>query len=122
MKPARVRKLALSLPEATEEPHFDMSSFRVRGRIFAILPPDGQHLHVFVDEDEVRASVAEDPSAFEQLWWGKRLAGVRVNLGAARPQSVSALLAESWRRKAPRRLVAEFDGRPTSARRESRII
>lgn len=30
-----LRKLALKLPDTTEEPHFDMPSFRVRGKIFA---------------------------------------------------------------------------------------
>jgi predicted DNA-binding protein (MmcQ/YjbR family) len=29
------RKLALSFPEATEEPHFEKTSFRVRKKIFA---------------------------------------------------------------------------------------
>lgn len=47
-EPEQARRFALSLPEATEEPHFDKASFRVRGRIFATVPPDGQHLHVFV--------------------------------------------------------------------------
>jgi hypothetical protein len=28
-----VRRFALSLPETTEEPHFDKSSFRVRGKM-----------------------------------------------------------------------------------------
>lgn len=63
---AEARWFALSLPEVTEEPHFDMSPWRVRGKIFATVPPDGQHLHVFVDEEETRAAVAEDPSAFEE--------------------------------------------------------
>ena len=34
---AVVRKLALSLPESTEQPHHDMTSFRVRGKIFAMV-------------------------------------------------------------------------------------
>jgi len=109
VKVAQVRKLALSLPEAREEPHLAMSSFRVGGRIFATVTADGKHLHAFVDESEVRASVADDPSALEELWWGKRLAGVRVTLSAADTAAVARLLTDSWRRKAPRRLVSEFD-------------
>ena len=66
-------------------------------------------LTVTVDEHETRASVAEDPSAFEELWWGKRLGGVRVNLRAADPQWVFELLEESWRRKAPKRVAMAFD-------------
>jgi hypothetical protein len=50
------RRFALSLPEATEEPHFDKASFRVCGKIFATVPPDEAHLHVFVDELQVAVS------------------------------------------------------------------
>ena len=63
------RRFALSLPDATEEPHFDMSSFRVRGKIFATVPLGRGHLHVFVDELEASACVAENPAAFDV--WGE---------------------------------------------------
>jgi hypothetical protein len=42
---AQARQFALSLPGVTEEPHFDMTSFRVRGKIFVTVPPDGTRLH-----------------------------------------------------------------------------
>jgi hypothetical protein len=106
-----VRAFALSLPGAGEEPHFDLTSFRVKGKIFATAPPDGAHLHVFVGDDEVAACVAEDPGAFEPLLWGRRVRGLRVALAAARQDRVSELLEESWRRKAPRSLEAELDAR-----------
>jgi hypothetical protein len=105
----QARKLALSLPEATEQPHFELWSFRVRGKIFATVPPDGRHLHVFVDEHAVRSAIRSNPAAFEELMWGKKLAGLRVSLTSARPAVVRDLLIESWRRKAPKRLVAAFD-------------
>jgi hypothetical protein len=104
-----VRQLALSLPEVTEEPHFDMSSFRVRGKIFATVPADDAHLHVFVDEPEVDACVAEDPGAFEPLLWGAKVRGVRVSLAAAPDVRVAELLEDAWRRKAPARLRATRD-------------
>ena len=50
MELADVRAIALGLPEATEAPHHDMTSFRVRGKICATAPPDEAHVHVFVDE------------------------------------------------------------------------
>jgi hypothetical protein len=103
------RRFALSLPEVTEQPHHEMSSFRVRGKIFATAPPDGEHLHVFVDEGEVHAAVAEDPAAFEPLLWGQRLRGLRVRLAAAGQDRVEELLEESWRRKAPARLAAGWE-------------
>ena len=103
------RAFALSLPESTEEPHFDKASFRVGGKIFATVPPGGTHLHVFVDEHDARAAVAEAPGAVEELWWGKRLSGVRIALRPARRDLVVELLEEAWRRRAPARVVRAFD-------------
>ncbi|MDR2985115.1 MAG: MmcQ/YjbR family DNA-binding protein [Nocardiopsaceae bacterium] len=108
---AVVRELALALPGATEEPHFDMVSFRVRGKIFATVPPDELHLHLFVDDAETQACVAEDPAVFEPLLWGGKPRGLRVRLPEAAPGRLRELLEESWRRKAPARLIAELDGR-----------
>ncbi|MDX6389093.1 MAG: hypothetical protein QOJ73_156 [Streptosporangiaceae bacterium] len=99
------------MPGATEEPHFDMSSFRVRGKIFATVPADGNHLHVFVDEAEVQAAVAEDPAAFEPLRWGQRIRGLRIRLAVAPAERVAELIEESWRRKASARQVADFEQR-----------
>lgn len=104
---AAARRFALALPGAAEQPHFDMTSFRVHGKIFATAPPDEQHLHVFVAEPEVRACAAEDPAAFEPLYWGKRLSGLRVLLAACPPGRLAELIEESWRRKAPRRLISD---------------
>jgi len=108
---AEARRLALSLPEVTEEPHFDMTSFRVRGKIFVTVPPEGTRLHVFVDPVEVEAYVAQDPAAFEPLHWGKRVSGVRVNLTAAPAATLAEIIEESWRRRAPKGLVTAFDQR-----------
>jgi hypothetical protein len=102
---AVVRKLALSFPEAAEQPHHDMTSFRVRGKIFATMPPDGGRLQVFLPEDDVASYCAEFPSAVEELWWGKKLSGCRVLLRHADRALVREMLAESWRRKAPKGLL-----------------
>lgn len=101
------RTLALALPEAVEADHHGSPSFRVGGKIFATLP-DEAHLHVMAAEDEIRALAASGP-AYEQLWWGGRLACVRVTLAAADPVVVAETLAEAWRRKAPRALARAFD-------------
>jgi hypothetical protein len=100
---------ALTLPEAVEQDHHGMRSFRVRGRIFATVPDD-DHLRVMVDEGEIRAAVAEDPEAFAEFWWGARLSCVVVDLRAAPPDQVRELLTDAWRRRAPRTLVRAFDG------------
>jgi hypothetical protein len=105
------RRYALSLPETTEEPHFDMSSFRVRGKIFATVPPTGTHLHIFSDVGEIQALVDEQPEAFEVIVWGKREVSdwVRVTLPAADRTQVQELLEDAWRAKAPKRVLAAYD-------------
>ena len=105
---AAARRMALALPEATEEPHHDMSSSRVNKKIFATVP-DNTHLHVMVDEDETAMAVAECPSGCEELWWGKRLSGVRVDLTQVDRELLTELLTESWRRRAPKALLARLE-------------
>jgi hypothetical protein len=102
MTPEEVRRLALALPEATEAPHHDRTSFRVAGKIFATLPPDGATLNVLLDEEEARASADEAPGVVELLWWGKRLSGVQVALEQADAELVRGLLEDAYRRRAPR--------------------
>ena len=96
----------MSLPSVTEEPHFGAASFRVRGRIFATLPPEGEHLHVFVEEEQRQVALALEPAAVEKLLWGTRIVGLRVHLTKAKPGLVNKLLSQAWSRKAPKNLVA----------------
>jgi hypothetical protein len=96
-----VRKIALELPEASEQPHHERTSFRVRGKIFATAPPAGDQLNVMVDEPEARAAVERHPSWCRELWWGKRLCGVTVELTVADEAAVRELLEEAWRMRAP---------------------
>ncbi len=107
MNLAAVRRLALSLPEATEEPHFERSSFRVRGKIFATLAPDGTSMNVFVDDAQREIMVTVDPETYETMTWGK-MAYLHVRLAAAKTRDVKALLRAAWERKAPKRLLASL--------------
>jgi hypothetical protein len=103
-----VHALALSLPEASEQDHHGLPSFRVRGKIFATVP-DREHVRVMVDEGEIRAAVSESPESCEEFWWGSRLACVVVDLRVVSRELLTELLVEAWRRKAPRRLVHDYD-------------
>ncbi len=107
---ATVRRISLSLPGAAEAPHHDMTSFRVVGKIFATVPPEGGRVHVFLGADEVASYCAEFPGVVEELWWGKRVAGCRVVLRHATSVLVRELLTESWRRRAPKKLLAQLGG------------
>ena len=104
-----VRALALALPGTTEQPHFDLTSFRVGTKIFATVPPGQDVVHVFVADELAQALAQEHAESVELLWWGKKLSGVRVRLAAADAELVQELITEAWLRKAPRALVAEHE-------------
>ena len=101
-----IRTQALSLPEVTEEPHFDYASFRVRGKIFVTVPPDETHAHIFVAEQERELALALYPEFIEKLMWGKRVSGLRVALAKAKPAVVGGLIRKAWENKAPKGLLA----------------
>jgi hypothetical protein len=107
MKLAQVRALALALPEATEEPHFTFTSFRVRGKIFATAPPGDEYLHIFVSEEERELALAMERDYVEKLLWGGKVRGLRVILPKAKPKIVAELLARAWAHKAPRKLASQ---------------
>jgi hypothetical protein len=100
-----VRRFALSLPEVTEEPHFHLTSFRVKSKIFATMPAEGGYLNVFVGDAEREVMTAVDPEVFETLRWGKQIAGLKVRLAAAKGADVKELLRAAWQRKAPKKLT-----------------
>ena len=115
MDEIEVRAIALGLPDTREQPHFAMTSFRVRGSIFATMPAERDSLHVFVPEEDVHDAVAEHPDSCEELWWGQKLDGVRVKLADSDPALVGELLVTAWRQKAPKKLVAEWESQNASA-------
>ena len=105
----------MALPEVTEEPHFHLASFRVKSKVLATMAPDGSFLNVFVDDAPREMMVAVDPKAYETLWWGKS-PYLHVHLKAAKAKDVAELLRLAWERKAPQKLVREWDEQVASAR------
>jgi hypothetical protein len=116
---AEARKFALSLPETTEEPHFEAGSFRVRGKIFATVPPGGKQLRIFVEQAEAEALFAEDALTFEPVVWGKRTVpgAVCVNLATASAAQVRELLEDAWRMRAPKRAITALEAARGGSRR-----
>jgi hypothetical protein len=96
MSPDDVRSLALAHAGASERDHHGFPSFRTTRRIFATMP-DADQLRVMLDQEGIRAAVAEFPAWCEELWWGGKLSAVRVRLPEADPQVVAELLEDAWR-------------------------
>jgi len=101
---AEVRRFALGMPEAVEAPHFHFSSFRVRGKIFATVPPEHTHVHIFVGDEHREPALAMHPEFLEKLLWGGKVVGLRVSIAQARPDVVEDLLRAAWATKAPKAL------------------
>ena len=99
------RRLALALPEAVEQDHHGFASFRVDGKIFATMP-DPDHVNVMLDETGIHDAVLVDARACSEVWWGKKLAAVRVALAHVDEELLRTLLRDAWTRKAPRKLRA----------------
>lgn len=97
-----VRTVALALPDTTEEPHHHFGSFRVGGKIFVTVPPDNEHIHVFVNEQDRELALAAYPGFTEKLLWGGKVLGVRVSLADATPSVVKALVRQAYEHKSAR--------------------
>jgi hypothetical protein len=113
-----VRALALGLPEASEQPHMTRTSFRVGKRIFATMAEDEQQLNVRVTPPrQLYELLAAHPGALIALGGWSRLGWLGVDLSRADPQLVRELVVAAWRRLAPKRALAAYDGAPPAKRK-----
>jgi hypothetical protein len=110
MKLDAVRTHALALPEVTEAPHFNYGSFRVRGKIFVTIPPEGTHVHVFVPDEHRDPAVAAHPEFIEKLWWGKKVVGLRLTLAKASPTVVKRLVQLAWSGEGAQGVACRHEG------------
>ncbi|MEV7110688.1 MmcQ/YjbR family DNA-binding protein [Streptomyces anulatus] len=112
---ADVRSAALSLPDTTEKLAWGQPTFRVAGKIFASLGDDETAMGVKCPrEDRAQLIAAEPEKFFIREGHDDHYAWMRVRLSALEDEDeLAAILADSWRQAAPRRLAAahpELDG------------
>lgn len=62
-------------------------------------------MNVMLDEGGILTAIHTEPETCAEVWWGKRLAAVRVDLRRADPDLLASLLAEAWEVRAPKRLL-----------------
>ncbi|MES2795873.1 MAG: MmcQ/YjbR family DNA-binding protein [Bacteroidota bacterium] len=69
-----VRKVALSLPDTSEEPHFEKTSFRAKKKIFATFDKKTGKLCVKLSEIDQNVFSSFDPSIIYPVpnKWGKQ--------------------------------------------------
>ncbi|MFI7124225.1 MmcQ/YjbR family DNA-binding protein [Nonomuraea sp. NPDC050153] len=109
-----VRRLALALPETVEKTMYGTPAFYVRGKWFARVREEGPAaagvLVLPVGSEEEKAGlIAAEPAAFFTTPHYDGYAAVLVRFGAVDAEEMGELLADAWRLRAPKRLVARFD-------------
>ena len=99
------RRLALSLPGATEGSHHGNADFRVGGKIFATLAYEKQGFGVvLVGPEDQKTLIAGAPGTFLPVVgeWGRKGA-TRVRLADADVEEVASALQSAWQKRAPKR-------------------
>jgi hypothetical protein len=105
-----VRRVALSLPATTERSSYGTPGFRVGDRLFARVREEGDVLLVWcADEGEKQALVAAEPAKYFTTPHYDGHPTVLVRFAAVDVAELTELLTESWRLRAPKRLLARFD-------------
>ena len=99
------QRLALSLPEVREEPHFHRTSFRVGKKIFATMVPDGSEAMVRVRPlRRVYQLLSEHPDVFfDHGGWTWRNGSLGIRLPVADPKLIRELLGDARNDLSPKR-------------------
>ena len=108
-----VRRIALSLPETVEKPWYGTPGFRVKDKGFLRIRSNAEGgLVVFVaDVAEKEMLLASDPEKFFTTPHYDGYPAVLVNLRAIDVDELKELITDSWRLKAPKRVLKEHGER-----------
>jgi len=106
-----VRRTALALPETDEHPSYGgLPSFRVKKKGFTRIREDGESITVFVGSlDEKEALIASDSRKFFTTPHYDGYPVVLVRYAELDIDELRELLTDSWRLKAPKRVLAAFE-------------
>lgn len=107
---AKVRKLALALPETAEVVTWGTDlTWRVRDKIFAMGGPDSPTISVKASKEDQETLIASDPATFSSAAYVGRFGWVSIVLANVDDDELNELLIEAWRGIAPKKLVKAYD-------------
>ncbi|MNL27320.1 hypothetical protein D3C87_1489040 [compost metagenome] len=91
------RKLAMSFPDATEEPHFEKTSFRINKKIFATFDEKNNRAVLKLNEIDQSVFCASSEVIFYPIpnKWGKQ-GWTIVELSKVRPEMFEDALIRSY--------------------------
>jgi len=105
-----VREIALSLPEAVEGTSYGTPAFHVRKKLFVRFHQSGESVVIMIHMGEREALMRIDPETFYITDHYLNYPAMLVRLTTVQPDDLRKLIVESWRRSAPAKLVAAYDG------------
>src|SRR5262249_8737939 len=105
---AAFRKLALSLPEASEAPHCARASFRVRKQLCATITTAGDEAMVRVaPRAKLYGLLKAQPDVFFSYGgWTERNGSLGIHLAKLDATLARELVIDSWRHVAPKRALS----------------
>jgi hypothetical protein len=106
-----VRRIALALPGSFEQPSYgNRPSWRTKARMFTWLRDEPEALVVWVDSvEEKDAMIAGEAGKFFTTSHYDGHPIVLVNLDAVESAEAEELITESWRLRAPKTLVKQWE-------------
>jgi predicted DNA-binding protein (MmcQ/YjbR family) len=104
--PDRFRQLALALPETTEQPHFDKTSFRVEKKIFATLNAPQKRATLKLSLKDQDLFTIYDPTIIYPVpnKWGKQ-GWTQIDLKRVPEEMLADALAAAYCEVAPPKLA-----------------
>jgi|SRR3954462_14875537 hypothetical protein len=104
------RSIALSLPESEERSHMDHPDFRVGGKIFATISPDGLSGMAKLKPEQQEILLRTEGKAFRPASgaWG-RGGATMIDLELGDEKVIKSALTAAWKNIAPKTLLAQYD-------------
>jgi len=111
----QARKAALSFPETEEKPHFDLTSFRIKNKIFATIHADKNYVMVKLSAIDQSVFCAYNKEVIFPVpgGWGKKGATF-IDLKKVKKSMLLDALSTAWKTTAPPKLLEKYFGKEKS--------
>ena len=111
----QARKVALSLPETDEKPHFDLTSFRVKNKIFATIHADKNYVMVKLSAIDQSVFCAYNKEVIFPVPGGWGLRGATfIDLKKVKKSMLIDAITTAWKTTASPKLVEKYFGKEKS--------
>lgn len=111
----QARQMALALPETEEKPHFDLTSFRIKNKIFTTIHVHKNYVMVKLTPIDQSVFCAYNKEVVFPVpgGWGKKGATF-INLKKVRKSMLMDALTTAWKTTAPPKIVEKYFSKENS--------